>query len=315
MRRVGAEPYEFSFERRSFQGGFAPLPVVSIGVIARRALAQSGATAAQLPGFSGSPWYQARGEIVWIGSRLPALHPRAVLTSIPLPRRTALRFGPIPRIGWSARLPRLDEAGHARTIDGARRLRRALVAAETPRGFGALLAGIAPSFPLDLAMQWVNALALAIECDDAEAAFQPARALLGLGAGLTPSGDDLVGGALFGRRLVSRGNARWTKLAQRLVGEIRLRSHAVSAALFADLAAGRSFAPLHQMADALAAGNREAALAAARTLVAIGHSSGWDMLAGFLSEPMALARPGSAKRAGYGFRFPPRGRGRCSTGL
>ena len=132
-------------------------------------------------------------------------------------------------------------------------------------------------------MQSVDAFALAIECDDPGAAFQPARALLGLGTGLTPSGDDLVGGALFGRRFVSPGNARWAKLAQRLVSEIRLRSHAVSAALFSDLAAGRSFAPLHQMADALAAGDREAALAAARALAAIGHSSGWDMLAGFFS--------------------------------
>jgi len=257
------------------------VPVVSIGVVARRALTHSGATAAPLAGFSGSPWYQARGEIVWIGARLPALHPRAVLTSIPPPPGPVLRLDSIPPTAWSARLPRLDEAGLARTRDGARRLRRALVAAETARGFGTLLAGIPPSFPLDLAMQWVNALALAIEGDDAGAAFQPARALLGLGAGLTPSGDDLVGGALFGRRFAAPGDRRWMNLAQRLMREIRKRSHCVSAALFSDLAAGRSFAPLHELADALAASDREAALAAARALAAIGHSSGWDMLAGF----------------------------------
>jgi hypothetical protein len=56
----------------------------------------------------------------------------------------------------------------------------------------------------------------------------------------------------------------------------------VSAALFADLAAGRSFAPLHGIADALRTGDDEAAIRAARSLVAIGHSSGWDMLTGFL---------------------------------
>lgn len=274
MSKVQAEPYS---ETRA-----GTVPVVSIGAIARRALAHSGATAAQLRGFSGSPWYQARGEIVWIGARLPALHPRAVLTSIPPPRGTALRLSSIPRAGWSVRLPRLDEAGIARTIDGARRLRRALVAAEAPRGFGALLAGVSPSFPLDRAMHSVDAFALAIERDDAGAAFQAARALLGVGAGLTPSGDDLVGGALFGRRFIARGERRWRNLAQRLTREIRKRSHSVSAALFSDLATGRSFAPLHQMADALAARDGEAALSAARAFAAIGHSSGWDMLAGFM---------------------------------
>jgi len=91
-----------------------------------------------------------------------------------------------------------------------------------------------------------------------------------------------VGGAIFGRRLASRADPRWTGVGRKLSREIRSRSHAVSAALFSDLAAGRSFAPLHELASALAAADDEAARRAARSLVAIGHSSGWDMLAGFL---------------------------------
>jgi hypothetical protein len=87
---------------------------------------------------------------------------------------------------------------------------------------------------------------------------------------------------LFGRRFVSGAEARWTSVGRKLSKEIRTRSHAVSAALFADLAAGRSFAPLHDLAAALASGDDATALQAARTLVAIGHSSGWDMLTGFL---------------------------------
>jgi len=131
-------------------------------------------------------------------------------------------------------------------------------------------------------MPWVRALGRACACDDADAAFAAARPLLGLGAGLTPSGDDLVGGALFAKRFVNGREPRWTKLGAQLSREIRSRSHVVSAALFSDLAAGRSFAPFHQIAEALAADTDEAALSAARALVAIGHSSGWDMLAGFL---------------------------------
>jgi hypothetical protein len=58
------------------------------------------------------------------------------------------------------------------------------------------------------------------------------------------------------------------------------RTHPISAALLGDLAAGRSWAPLHELVAALAAGTPRAAGAAARRLVALGHSSGWDMLAG-----------------------------------
>jgi hypothetical protein len=128
----------------------------------------------------------------------------------------------------------------------------------------------------------VQALAAAYRSDDAEAVDHASRPLLGLGGGLTPSGDDLVGAALFGRLLVAEDATGWRAAGARLVAEAQEASHAISAALLADLVAGASFAPLHALADALAAGDDVAARAAALTLVALGHSSGWDMLAGLL---------------------------------
>jgi hypothetical protein len=71
-------------------------------------------------------------------------------------------------------------------------------------------------------------------------------------------------------------------LAGELAREVENRSHAVSAALFDDLARGESFEPLHDIVDALAADDQAAALAAARALTAIGHSSGWDMFSGLV---------------------------------
>jgi hypothetical protein len=97
---------------------------------------------------------------------------------------------------------------------------------------------------------------------------------------LTPSGDDLAGAALFGRMLVDRGD-RWRVIGARLAADARTASHAISAALLADHVAGETFESLHALADALAAADGAAALKAARTLVALGHSSGWDMLTGF----------------------------------
>jgi uncharacterized protein DUF2877 len=258
------------------------LRIVALGQRARRALERARGIAHPVPAFPGSPWYEAGGEIVWVGARLPALHPRAVLTSVVPPRGQALRFESIPRNAWSARRPRLDVNALTRVVARAKRLRRAVVVARAPEGFGPLLVRRSPQFPLDRAMPLVRALSAAIERDDPRAAFAPACSLLGLGAGLTPSGDDLVGGVLFGRRFLSRADRRWTLLGRRLSREIRSRSHAVSAALFSDLAAGHSFAPLHEVADALVAGDEAAAASAAQALLAIGHSSGWDMLAGFL---------------------------------
>ena len=256
--------------------------IVALGERARRALERNDGAAQPLAAFPDSPWYEAAGEIVWVGARLPALHPRAVLTSVAPPRGQPLHFESIPASAWSARLPVLDASGVARVVAGAKRMQRSVVAAQAPEGFGTLLQRRSPRFPLDRAMPCVRALGSAFARGDVDGAFAAAQPLLGLGEGLTPSGDDLVGGALFAKRLLNRAEPRWTKLGKELSREIRSRSHPVSAALFSDLAAGRSFAPLHEIASALSADADAAAVSAARTLVAIGHSSGWDMLTGFL---------------------------------
>jgi hypothetical protein len=252
--------------------------ILAIGAKARAALAASGGVVRPLAAFPDAPYFDAAGEIVWVGARLPAMHPRAVVTVEPVTRGAAARLGALPSDGWSRPLP----SGGRTAVAAGARLHSNLASVGEPRGFGSLAVGGTPPFPLDLAVGRVHALETAYRRDDAAAVFTASRALLGLGGGLTPSGDDLVGGALFGRRLVA-GDARpWRVLGERLAAEARAASHAISAALLADLAAGASFAPLHALADALAAGDDVGAIAAARALVALGHSSGWDMLAGVL---------------------------------
>lgn len=254
------------------------LRAVRIGERARQALARSGGAAMPLAGFGDGPYFTAAGELIWVGARLPAMHPRAVITAEAQPRAAALQFEEIPAQGWTPPLARLDAATAPHIVA----LTRALLAAEAPRGFGALLAGTTPPFPLDHAEQRVQALARAYASDDPGAVLDASIALLGFGTGLTPSGDDLAGAALFGRRLVAPQPSAWAALAERLAREIEGRSHVVSVALFGDLVRGQSFAPLHAIVDALAAHEPGAALAAARELTAIGHSSGWDMFTGLV---------------------------------
>jgi hypothetical protein len=250
-------------------GALSTVRVLRIGERARAALARSGGVAAPLAGFAQTPYLEAAGEVVWVGARLPALHPRAVIVSQAPPRGVTLRFDGVPAHGWAPRLPNFDEQAAARVR-------------YTARSLGPLLAGRRPGFPFDLARPWIEALADAYRRGDPDAVFDASVPLLGLGVGFTPSGDDLAGAALFGRRFVSSHGLRWQAAAKRLSREVAVRSHAVSAALFDDLARGRSFAPLHELAEALARGDQDGALAAARTLCDIGHSSGRDMLAGLM---------------------------------
>ena len=230
------------------------------------------------PRFPDAPYYDAAGEIVWVGSRLPAMHPRAVVTAAPVARGEVARFAALPREAWSPRLPEPSRT----IVESTRRLAARIAALGAPRGFGALLTGATPAFPLDLAVPRVRALAAAYHEDDHEAVRHASRALLGLGGGLTPSGDDLVGGALFGRLIVAPDPSPWRKVGAELAIEAQRASHAISAALLADLAAGASFAPLHATVEALARGDEALGLDAAGVLAALGHSSGWDMLAGLV---------------------------------
>jgi hypothetical protein len=252
--------------------------VLSIGAKARAALERSGGAAAPLAAFPDAPYYDAAGEIVWVGSRLPAMHPRAVVTAAPVARGRVAQFGALPGETWSPRLPEPSRA----IAESARRLAARVSELGEPRGFGAMLAGATPVFPLDLALPRVRTLAAAYRADDHEGVRRASRALLGLGGGLTPSGDDLVGGALFGRLLVASDAARWRAIGAELAVEARRASHVISAALLADLAAGASFAPLHATAEALARSDDDSAVASAGVLAALGHSSGWDMLTGLV---------------------------------
>jgi len=97
-----------------------------------------------------------------------------------------------------------------------------------------------------------------------------AAGLIGLGPGLTPSGDDYFGGMLVALRLRGRhaqANALWRWLEPRLAAG----TSAISAAHLAAAAAGEAHEIVH---DVLADPGQ------AQRLDGIGHCSGWDAYAG-----------------------------------
>jgi len=259
---------------------------LAAGVTAARALAAAGGRARVLARPGGAAFLTAAGEIVWLGPATAPLHPRAVLAaSLPdVEIGAELRVDAAGVTPWQPATPRLDAAG-VRTLRARwHRLAADLPALGTPAGFGALLAGAPLAFPLDGAAGAVRALAEACARDEAAAAAPAALALLGLGGGLTPSGDDFVGGALFARHLLAGAGAAdalgWRRVADAVREAAVARTHPISAALLGDLAGGGSHAPLHDLVGALAAGDAVSARTAAASLVRLGHSSGWDILAG-----------------------------------
>ena len=141
-------------------------------------------------------------------------------------------------------------------------------------------------FPLDRASSAVRALARACGADDARAAAKAAFALVGLGPGLTPAGDDFVGAAFFARMHCEPAardrRAEWERAGASILEHARGRTPPISLTLLGDLVSGHGHAFLHELAAAVAFKASAEALQAARGLVRIGHSSGWDMLAGFV---------------------------------
>ena len=282
------------------------LPIAALGALAYVALVRSGGRLRPLPAFPDSPYLLAGDDIVWLGGEGGIWHPRRILlANAQLAVRRGFRrefSAPVEQLrptgrsalckGLSSRLlvsvegasvwqpaasPRLTaEQG----VAACSRISANISAIGTPAGFGLLLAGAPLAFPLDRAPAKLRLLADSLASDDALAFASAALPLLGLGLGLTPSGDDLVGACLFARRL--RGDTpAWQAAAENLTAAAAVRSNSISAALFGDLARGAAYAPLHDFAAAVGGGDAEF-FAAARALCAIGHSSGWDMLTGFL---------------------------------
>jgi hypothetical protein len=196
---------------------------------------------------------------------------------------TSLGNGPLNALIRDLALPRLGErisvslegteawqppapSGAALEVNRLRALARSRIPAE---GLGCLIIAAHNALSghaqpaLDALERWLVGNAIANE----------AEGLIGLGPGLTPSGDDYLGGMLVALRLTGRAmqsDGLWRWLQPRL----RARTSAISAAHLAAAAAGEAHEALHVVL------NGELDLDA---LDAVGHTSGWDALAGAMA--------------------------------
>jgi hypothetical protein len=112
-------------------------------------------------------------------------------------------------------------------------------------------------------------------------------ALIGLGPGLTPSGDDFVCGALatlhhFGRSDIAG------RLAEPALAAVSRKTNVISAAYLRCAAAGQASDALFEVLQSLLAGREASVESALDQLQAIGHTSGLDSLAGAVAVCASL---------------------------
>ncbi len=126
-----------------------------------------------------------------------------------------------------------------------------------------------------------------------------ATLLIGLGPGLTPSGDDLVGGLLLVLSALGKLRLR-DALWEALVPELDLLTTGLSGAHLAAAADGLAAASVHAALNAILIGDVAALPDHIATLRGIGHSSGADTLAGIvlaLDAALAAGATGSSTAA------------------
>jgi hypothetical protein len=186
---------------------------------------------------------------------------------------------------WSPRLrPSADAAGiaaaHWRRRAGAtREMARGRVSAA---GFGSLLREDVTYEPvgiLGVARPILSELAAALEAGDRTRAAEVAARLIGLGPGLTPSGDDALVGIEAALHALARPSAGFMALAN---DNVEGRTTALAATLLRHAGAGEFAERLHTLLAALLGSDDEGIPAALDRAVAWGATSGTDCLLGVL---------------------------------
>ncbi len=168
-----------------------------------------------------------------------------------------------------------------------------------PRGLGAIISVLTGSAPesageavvpggdmgVDRAWPAICAMAEACRKGDVPRMLAAGSDLIGLGPGLTPSGDDFVGGVLFSAQHLGAVYPEEFGSASASVGafleRVRPLTNRISFAILSDLAHGQGPEPLHDFVTAQLRGeSAHRALEVAQRPIEIGHSSGYDLLAG-----------------------------------
>jgi hypothetical protein len=301
------------------------LQALSIGVKAHELLGLSDRRWAVLASVSGAIYIESnREEVLWIAGSRSALHGRAILVThlsskrpgpgapcsvrdghlcigddltvdlgdaaVWRPARTAPSQGGVAE--WNSKLA--DALNRAALQTGSRGFFiHAALAGLTATGsnlhheMGATLGSAV--------RKGVAALSQVSSGSGLPDGLEPATGLVGLGEGLTPSGDDFLGGFLFALRVLDRVSPvalgiDWHRV-EAWLRRMKPLTNKISFAVLADHARGQAAEPLWAfLRGVLAEASQQQLVQAALRVARIGHTSGWDMLGGVHCGSSVAAR-------------------------
>jgi hypothetical protein len=138
------------------------------------------------------------------------------------------------------------------------------------------------------AWPYINGIILATAANNANLIIARAKSLVGFGEGLTPSGDDFLGGFIFSVQLVEHYYPKTMNIPfcyySDFVHQSKSLTNLISYTILKDHVDGHSVEPLHQFANGLLRGESvDQLFLHGERLISLGHSTGWDLLSGFLA--------------------------------
>ncbi len=299
-----------------------PRPVLRLGKKARSAL-RAGWRGKILASTSRAIYLVTGSQdLLWLAPGRSALHRRCVQVGQPLPRvrpgtecavvGRRLELG--MRIAFDLSSAPLWDLPPAILGDVGRMAPRAnhlvatipsLARRHRPAGFGVLLPAIMEHIdirPFTLPMMeptaaaqraWPAVREVLDGCmaNDLQRAFTRAEELIGLGEGLTPSGDDFVGGLVHTLSRLRPPNLGLGRVQPRDLAELLRKSethtNVISHTLLVDHASGHASDALQRLVDALLTGDLESIEGRAARLIEVGQSSGWDLFTGVVVAILA----------------------------
>ena len=186
----------------------------------------------------------------------------------------------------------------------------------SPKGFGCLLPeivrmtggktkpniGFSKAPVLQLAWPGVRDTIEALRLQSYEQVLPSAAQIIGLGEGLTPSGDDYLGGLLFAREMLTKSLGDVPVYQQHdlnsFLAYAKRNTNAISYTILADHAKGYGMETLHQFVYAILGGEPTERIQNLMVrLITVGHSTGWDFLAGALTGMLVGVGEKSAIKA------------------
>jgi len=324
---ASAECFDFNQRER-----LLVCPVRQMGSRAKALLARPGFSGKALAVLSAAIYLVSEeGEILWLSQEGLAMHRRSMLASFRAKSicvgQTFLVQGPFLRFPegvtidldrakeWKPVAVRPNDAKPLTAVYScARGLVETILKLGNAKGLGRMIPLIsAPAHgkthatsdadPLLIgARNPILNLAMACFNFDMTEVTRKGRELVGLGPGLTPSGDDFLGGLLFAAHSLKTAYPQEFNWGAELVADLidwaSTQTHPISHAILRDHAFGHGPEPLHDVVTSLLKGHDLGrAMEGVKRLLGIGDSSGWDILAGLLTGMLLVEGKVSARPA------------------